>query len=173
MISLIFTQRENGRHCLVSLSHPLIPVCVCVCVYDRQTDSSQTNRLIDSWIDIETDVELKMGAGRDGVYVRWSIPGLKLVPACSPNGSIDHYSVPFSNQRTATLMRPTQQMIHFTRFSVFSGKNKPSPIPTSQPLTGYSCGHSLVFFPPPNPRFPMMHWHSEDQHYDWPKPRDI
>lgn len=56
---------------------------------------------------------MKMGAGRDGVFVRWSIPGLKLVPACSPNGSIDHYSVPFSNQRTATLVCPTQERTHF------------------------------------------------------------
>lgn len=36
-----------------------------------------------------------------------SIPGLKLVPARSPNGSIDHCSVPFSNQRTAVVASST------------------------------------------------------------------
>lgn len=81
---------------------------------------------------IEIEVEMKMGAGRDGGYVRWSIPGLKLVPACSPNGSIDHYSGPFSNQRTATRLCPTQERIHFTPISVFTGKNKPRLIPNTQ-----------------------------------------
>lgn len=43
------------------------------------------------------------------VYSRRSIPGLKLVPARSPNGSIDHCSVPFSNQRTAVVASSTQE----------------------------------------------------------------
>lgn len=47
-----------------------------------------------------------------------SIPGLKLVPPRSPNGSIDHCSVPFSNQRTAVVVSSTQEMTHFNEESV-------------------------------------------------------
>lgn len=86
---------------------------------------------------------MKMGAGRDGVFVRWSIPGLKLVPACSPNGSIDHYSVPFSNQRTATLLCPTQERTHFN----WEKQTQALPLP----LWPQSV------FPPPNLLFPIMH----------------
>lgn len=43
----------------------------------------------------------------------WSIPGLKLVPARSPNGYIDHCSVPFSNQRTAVVASAAQEITHF------------------------------------------------------------
>lgn len=46
------------------------------------------------------------------------IPGLKLVPARSPNGSIDHCSVPFSNQRTAVVASSTQEITHFNEETV-------------------------------------------------------
>lgn len=47
-----------------------------------------------------------------------SISGLKLVPAHSPNGSIDHWSVPFSNQRTAVVASSTQEITHFNEETV-------------------------------------------------------
>lgn len=79
----------------LSHSHPLIPLClclcmcVCVCLYVCEC-----------------------------VCSHWSIPGLKLVPARSPNGSIDHCSVPFSNQRTAVVESSTQEITHFNEESV-------------------------------------------------------
>lgn len=94
----LYVRPENGRHvavCYVSL--PLssfdpsvfVYVCVCVCLYVCEC-----------------------------VCSHWSIPGLKLVPARSPNGSIDHCSVPFSNQRTAVVESSTQEITHFNEESV-------------------------------------------------------
>lgn len=61
---------------------------------------------------------------RDCLCIHGSIPGLKLVPARSPNGSIDHCSVPFSNQRTAVVVCATQEITHFNCNYIFTAEAK-------------------------------------------------
>lgn len=64
------------------------------------------------------------GGERDCLCIHRSIPGLKLVPARSPNGSIDHCSVPFSNQRTAVVVSATQEITHFNCNYIFTAEAK-------------------------------------------------
>ena len=86
---------ENGRQaavCCFSLPLSSFDLCVCVCVCVCTC----------AWC----------------VCSHRPIPGLKLVPARSPNGSIDHCSVPFSNQRTAVVASSTQEITHFNEETV-------------------------------------------------------
>lgn len=69
-------------------------------------------------------VHLCRESERDCLCIHQSIPGLKLVPARSPNGSIDHCSVPFSNQRTAVVVSATQEITHFNCNYIFPAKAK-------------------------------------------------